>query len=86
MRGRWSHAVLASVVNLAGYVVLSATDAQSVLGLPSSYQLMFQGATPVGTETVYGGLLDGSARGPVGKTAETDPYFAEKVCEISIRP
>jgi hypothetical protein len=39
-----------------------------------------------GSPTRIGGLLDGSAWGPVGARPETDWYFAEKVCSVAVTP
>lgn len=71
---------------LQGYIQVADADALGLVTSPSNYQVLFDGATPGGTETMIGGLLDGSAWGPIGNVAETDPYFGEKVCRIEIAP
>jgi len=53
---------------------------------PNRYQVIFDAATPGGTETQIGGLLDGSAWGPIGVRPEQDVFFQSKVCAIDIVP
>ena len=51
----------------------------------TTYSVLFDGDVG-GSTTRIGGLLDGSAWGPVGQRPETDPYFAEKVCNVAVTP
>jgi hypothetical protein len=71
---------------LQGYFQVADADALDLVTSPASYQVLFDAATPGGTETRIGGLLDGSAWGPVGTVAVTNPTFAQDVCTIEIAP
>lgn len=71
---------------LGGYVTVPDATADQLLATPTRYQVIFDAATPGGTETQIGGLLDGSAWGPTGVTPEQDVFFESKVCAIDIAP
>jgi hypothetical protein len=50
---------------------------------PAGYQVLMDGDV-LGQATRLGGLLNGAAWGPVGSRPETDPFFAEKVCSVTV--
>ena len=72
--------------DLAGYITVSDETAADLIAAPGKYQVLFDGAGPGGEEAQIGGLLDGSAWGPVGATPEEDVFFGAKVCTVEIRP
>jgi len=45
---------------------------------------LFDGLTPDDKPTQIGGRLDGTAWGPIGSRTDADPFYAQKVCNISI--
>jgi len=74
---------------LTGRSAGSTPSRRSAATARSSPPLSTRSATSDGTTsgaTRIGGVLDGSASGPVGERPATDPYFAEKVCAVSIAP
>jgi hypothetical protein len=81
--------------DLSGAVLVSDAIAADLATSPTRYQVLFDGLAPttaitsdgsVSEATRIGGLLDGSAWGPLGKRLATDPYFAEKVCAVTVAP
>jgi hypothetical protein len=82
--------------DIGGSIVVSDAIAADLVASPASYQVLFDGFVPAGASvtsdgttsgaTQIGGRLDGSAWGPVGERPATDPYFAVKVCAVSITP
>lgn len=72
--------------DLGGYILLADETADQLLAQPARYQVLFDAADAAGTETQFGGLLDGSAWGPAGARPEQDVFFAGNVCKISIQP
>lgn len=70
---------------LVGAVVVPDAVAADMVANTSSYAVRFDGAV-AGTATSIGGRFDGTAWGPVGSRPETDPFFAEKVCNVGITP
>jgi hypothetical protein len=74
---------------LQGYVALPSAMAASVLALPVGFQVRLKSIPPdpiFGLTTWIGGRLDGTAWGPVGKIAETDSFFGQNTCTLSIEP
>lgn len=75
--------------DLSGAVLVSDFVAQEMVSSSAGYAVQFDGFVDAGTTTGatrIGGRLDGSAWGPAGERAATDPFFAAKVCEIVITP
>ena len=70
--------------DLAGAVIVSDAVAADMLGNPTHYEVRLFGDIG-GASTGIGGVLDGSAWGPVGR-AETDPFFTEKICSVVVTP
>jgi hypothetical protein len=71
--------------DLAGAVTVPDAIAADMIVNPTLYRVNLDGDVASAT-TRIGGLLDGSAWGPVGTRPETDPFFAEKVCTVAITP
>lgn len=71
--------------DVAGAVLVADALAAAMIANPTGYQVRFDGSI-LGSSTRLGGLLDGSAWGPIGDRPETDPYFAAKVCTVAIAP
>jgi len=65
---------------------VSDAVAAAMVANPGGYQVRITGMAPVGGATFIGGRLDGQAWGPVGERTETDPFYAEKVCQVAIAP
>jgi hypothetical protein len=72
--------------DLGGYITVPDEVAGNLLAEPSRYQVIFDAATPDGTETQIGGRLDGLAWGPTGVKSEQDAFFGSNVCAIDIAP
>jgi len=70
---------------IGGVVAVSDAVAADMIAHTTSYAVLFDGDVG-GSATRIGGRFDGSAWGPVGQRPETDPYFAEKVCSVSVAP
>jgi len=70
---------------IAGAVTVSDAIAADMNVNPTRYQVLMDGDVS-GATTRIGGLVDGSAWGPVGSRPETDPYFATKVCSVAVTP
>ena len=70
---------------IAGAVAVPDDVAADMVTQTASYAVIFDGDVG-GSPTRIGGRFDGSAWGPVGQRLETDPFFAEKVCGVSITP
>ena len=70
--------------DIAGAVLVPDVLATDMIANPTHYEVRMFGDV-AGTTTRIGGLLDGSAWGPVGR-AETDPFFAAKICPIAVTP
>jgi hypothetical protein len=70
---------------IGGAVVVSDAIAGDMVANPTHYRVNFDGSVG-GKTTSIGGAFDGSAWGAVGTRPETDPYFASKVCGVSITP
>jgi len=70
---------------IAGAVVVPDAVAADMIANTTSYAVRFDGAV-AGAATRIGGRFDGTAWGPVGSRPETDPYFAEKVCNVAVTP
>ena len=71
--------------DLEGAVTVSDDIAADMIVNPTRYQVLMDGSVSDATTSI-GGVLDGSAWGPVGERPETDPYFAEKVCSVAVTP
>jgi hypothetical protein len=69
---------------LGGSILIDDALAADIQTFPSKYAVSFDGLTPDDTPTQIGGRLDGSACGPIGERTETDQFYAQKVCDISI--
>lgn len=70
---------------IAGAAAVPDGVAADMVAHTTSYAVIFDGDVG-GSATRIGGRFDGSAWGAVGARPETDPYFAEKVCSVSIAP
>ena len=70
---------------ISGAVLVSDAVAADMIAHTTSYSVRFDGDVS-SAATSIGGRFDGSAWGPVGSRPETDPYFAEKVCNVAITP
>ena len=70
---------------IAGAVAVPDAVAADMVAQTTSYAVIFDGDVG-GSPTRIGGRFDGSAWGLVGQRVETDPFFAEKVCGVSITP
>ncbi|HEV8217192.1 MAG TPA: hypothetical protein VGP95_15195 [Gemmatimonadaceae bacterium] len=71
--------------DIAGAIEVPDAVASNMVAHTTSYSVLFDGDVG-GSATRIGGLLDGSAWGPVGERPETDPYFAEKICTVAVTP
>jgi hypothetical protein len=70
--------------DVAGAVLVPDAIAADMIANPTLYQVRMFGDV-AGATTRIGGLLDGSAWGSVGR-AETDPFFAAKICSVAVTP
>lgn len=70
---------------ISGAVLVSDAVAADMVAHTTSYSVRFDGDVS-SAATSIGGRFDGTAWGPVGSRPETDPYFAEKVCNVVITP
>ena len=71
--------------DVAGAVTVPDAIAADMIVNPTHYQVLTDGSVSEATTSI-GGVLDGSAWGPVGSRPETDPYFAAKVCAVAVMP
>ena len=71
--------------DIGGTVEVSDAVALDMIANPTTYRVGMDGEV-AGAPTTIGGLLDGSAWGPVGSRPETDPFFAVKVCNVAVTP
>jgi hypothetical protein len=71
--------------DISGGVTVPESIALDMIANPTDYQVLMNGDVS-GATTQIGGVLDGSAWGPVGTRPESDPYFAAKVCSVAITP
>jgi hypothetical protein len=69
---------------LGGSILIADALAADIQTSPSKYAVLFDGLTADNKPTRIGGRLDGTAWGPIGERADTDPFYAQKVCNISI--
>ena len=69
---------------LAGSMLIADALADESQLSPSRYVVLFDGLTAGDQPTQIGGRLDGTAWGPIGERLDTDPFYAQKVCDISI--
>jgi len=75
--------------DLTGAVLVSDAVAADMIANTSSYAVRFDGAVG-GSTTRIGGRFDGKAWGSVAFPNDpippSDPYFAEKVCNVAVTP
>lgn len=71
--------------DIAGVVTVPDAIAADMILSPTSYQVLMDGDV-AGAPTRIGARIDGSAWGSVGSRPETDPFFAEKVCDVAVTP
>lgn len=71
--------------DIAGAVPVPDAVAADIMTNPSGYQVIMDGEV-ASSPTQIGGRFDGSAWGPVGTRAENDPFFAARVCEVTVTP
>ena len=69
---------------LGGSILIADALAADIQLSPSKYLVLFDGLTSDDKPTQIGGRLDGTAWGPIGARTDTDPFYAQKVCTISI--